>query len=125
VRPAGHWWPGPDYVTWIGIDGFYYRPSDTFRNIFADTIEQVRSFAATKPVLLSETGVGPAAGPFLKIQDLFSGMARYKTLGLVWFDKNQHAGIYHQDWRIEDNRFAQAAFRLGVQDQLRPESALH
>ncbi len=65
-------------------------------------------------VLLLETAVGPVAGQFVKIQDLFHGMASYKTLGLVWFDKAQHEGIYHQDWRIEDNPAAEAAFRLGV-----------
>ena len=37
-------------------------------------------------VLLSETTVGPAAGQFAKINNLFYGMRRYKTLGLVWFD---------------------------------------
>lgn len=124
VSPAARWWPGPDYVTWIGVDGFYYRASDTFRNIFADTIRQVRSFS-DKPLLLSETAVGPAAGQFLKIQDLFSGMAKVKALGLVWFDKNQHAGIYHQDWRIEDNKSAEDAFRLGVHDQLQPATTAH
>ena len=118
VRPAAPWWPGPDYVTWIGIDGFYFRPSDTFRSIFAGTIRQVRSF--NKPVLLSETGVGPRAGQFIKIEDLFKGMTRFKTLGLVWFDETQHAGIYHQDWRIEDNRGALAAFSFGVRNHLKP-----
>jgi len=32
----------------------------------------------------------------------------------VWFDIAQHQGIYHQDWRIEDSRAAEAAFRLGA-----------
>ena len=34
---TGHiadWWPGPSYVTWVGIDGYYYRPSDTFARVF-------------------------------------------------------------------------------------------
>ena len=55
-----------------------------------------------KPILLSETAVGPAAGQFAKIGNLFDGMRRYRTLGLVWFDIDQHGGILHQDWRIED-----------------------
>jgi hypothetical protein len=41
-------------------------------------------------------------------------MHKYKTLGLVWFDKTQDQGIYHQDWRIEDSQSAVAALRLGV-----------
>ena len=50
---------------------------------------------------------------FVKIQDLFHGMATYKTLGLVWFDKDQHGGIDHQDWRIEDNEPAEDLLPAG------------
>jgi len=117
--PVASWWPGAQYVTWVGIDGYYYRHSDTFATVFGKTITQVRSFTG-KPVLLSETAVGPEAGQFAKIQDLFHGMATYKTLGLVWFDKPQHAGLYHQDWRIKDNVQAEISFRLGVRDELAP-----
>ncbi len=111
--PIQSWWPGAQYVTWVGIDGYYYRRSDTFASVFGRTIDQVRGFT-DKPVLLSETAVGPDAGQYVKIQDLFSGMARYKTLGLVWFDKDQNQGLYHQDWRIEGDSAAEAAFRLGL-----------
>jgi Glycosyl hydrolase family 26 len=108
--PVTAWWPGAGYVTWVGIDGYYYRPSDTFRSVFGDTIKQVRSFTG-KPVLLSETAVGPEAGQAAKIPGLFAGLRQYKTLGLVWFDIAQDAGIYHQDWRIENSPAAEAAFR--------------
>jgi hypothetical protein len=111
--PIQDWWPGARYVTWVGIDGYYYTPADTFDNVFGKTIDQVRELTG-KPVLLSETAVGPRAGQFVKIGDLFAGMAKYKTLGLVWFDKTQDDGIYHQDWRIEGDQTAEAAFRLGV-----------
>ena len=117
--PIASWWPGAQYVTWVGIDGFYYRPSDTFASVFGKTITQVRTFTS-KPVLLSEIAVGPAAGQFAKIQDLFHGMAKYKTLGLVWFDKTQHGSIFHQDWRLADNPLAQISFRLGVRQELAP-----
>jgi glycosyl hydrolase family 26 len=111
--PVQDWWPGSKYVTWVGIDGYYYRPSDTFASVFGTTIVQVRAFTS-KPVLLSETAVGPAAGQFAKIGNLFAGMRRYQALGLVWFDKSQHGSIYRQNWRIEGNAPAQAAFRLGL-----------
>jgi hypothetical protein len=120
--PVADWWPGARYVTWVGIDGYYYRPSDVFKSVFGTTIDQVRAFTH-KPILLSETAVGPQAGQLLKIQDLFGGMARYKTLGLVWFDKTQHSGIYHQDWRIEDSQTAEDSFRLGVRDELTSDKA--
>lgn len=117
--PIASWWPGPKYVSWVGIDGFYYRPTDTFESVFGKTINQVRTFT-TKPVLLSETAVGPGTGnQYAKIQDLFQGLAQDGLLGLVWFDIDQHAaGMYQQDWRIEDNRLAQASFSLGASDEL-------
>jgi mannan endo-1,4-beta-mannosidase len=111
--PIESWWPGAGYVTWVGIDGYYYRPSDTFASVFGKTIDQVRHFTG-KPVLLSETAVGPLAGQSAKIPGLFAGMRQYRTLGLVWFDIAQDAGLYHQDWRIENSPPAEAAFRLGA-----------
>ncbi len=110
---AVDWWPGSAYVTWVGIDGYYYRPSDTFATVFGNTITRVRIFS-DKPILLSETAVGPVAGQFAKINNLFDGMRRYKTLGLVWFDIAQSDGILHQNWRIEDSQAAKAAFRFGA-----------
>jgi len=111
--PIADWWPGAGYVTWVGIDGYYYRPSETFASVFGKTIAGVRQFTG-KPVLLSETAVGPLAGQAAKIPGLFAGIHQYQTLGLVWFDIAQDAGLYHQDWRIEDSPPAEAAFRLGA-----------
>ena len=111
--PVVSWWPGARYVTWVGIDGYYYRPSDTFATVFGKTIAQVRMFTS-KPVLLSETAVGPGADQAAKIRELFTGQRQYQTLGLVWFDIAQHNGIYHQDWRVEDHPGAETAFRLAA-----------
>ncbi len=119
--PIASWWPGPQFVTWVGIDGFYYKTSDTFSSVFGRTISQVKSLTS-KPILLAETAVGPQAGQFVKIHDLFLGMASSGTLGLVWFDIAQSDGILHQDWRIEDNPTAALAFRLAVHDYLAPAS---
>jgi mannan endo-1,4-beta-mannosidase len=119
VSPVASWWPGSKYVTWVGIDGYYYREGDDFEGVFGRTIDEVRKFT-NKPVLLSETAVAPGSGQFASILDLFHGMANYKTLGLVWFDLNQNNGIYHQDWRIEDSGPAQAAFQLGIHKELTP-----
>ena len=117
--PIASWWPGAQYVTWVGIDGYYYQPSDTFASVFGQTINQVRAFTS-KPVLLSETAVGPDAGQFAKIQDLFHGMAAYKTLGLVWFDKAQHgSGSTTRTGGSKTTRRPQISFRLGVRENWR------
>jgi hypothetical protein len=111
--PIKSWWPGARYVTWVGIDGYYGRPSDTFASLFGQTIGQVRALT-DKPVLLSETAVTPLADQYANIVNLFEGMATYNTLGLVWFDKDQQGIPNGQDWRIEGNLAAEAAFRVGV-----------
>ncbi len=116
--PISAWWPGAAYVTWVGIDGYYSKPTDSFGRVFATTINQVREIT-DKPILLSETAVGRSADQLADILDLFRGMAQYRTLGLVWFDKDQSGlttppGTPHEDWRIEDNSLAERAFRLGV-----------
>jgi mannan endo-1,4-beta-mannosidase len=120
--PVASWWPGAKYVNWVGIDGYYRHPSDTFASVFGNTINQVRAFTG-RPVLLSETAVGPGAGQFVKIPDLFHGMAVYNTLGLVWFDKDQQ-GVTGggQDWRIEGDFQAEVQFKLGISEDLAPES---
>jgi hypothetical protein len=118
---AVSWWPGVQYVNWVGIDGYYVDPSDTFTSVFGKTISQVRAFT-NLPILLSETAVAPAAVPLVKIPDLFQGIATASTLGLVWFDKDQQGdpGSNHQDWRIENNPQAQIVFKLDVRTYLSP-----
>jgi mannan endo-1,4-beta-mannosidase len=113
--PIASWWPGPRFVTWVGIDGYYFKSSDTFDSVFGSTIENVRHIT-NKPILLSETAISPKATPrFAKIGDLFTGMQKDKTLGLVWFDKDQkNDGYRHQDWRIEGNFPAETAFSSWV-----------
>jgi Glycosyl hydrolase family 26 len=111
IAPAVRWWPGASYVTWVGIDGYYLRPADTFDTVFARTIDQIREFTS-KPVLLSQTAISPGAHQYIKIPDLFRGIQKYKALGLVWFDQTQRHGTHDQDLRLEDNVSAGAIFRL-------------
>jgi Glycosyl hydrolase family 26 len=111
--PIASWWPGAEYVTWVGIDGYYYRPSENFFSVFGSTIAQVHMLTG-RPVLLSETAVGQVAGQAGKIPGLFAGMREYGTLGLVWFDITQHGGLYNQDWHIGNHTTAEAAFRRGA-----------
>jgi hypothetical protein len=111
--PIAEWWPGRAYVTWVGIDGYYTSPKDTFSRVFGRTIKQVRKITQD-PVLVSETAVGPSADRSAKIPDLFRGLAKYKTLGLVWFDLPSDHGVLNQNWRIEGNLPAENAFSYSV-----------
>jgi mannan endo-1,4-beta-mannosidase len=98
------WWPGRRYVTWVGIDGYYRRPSWKFAALFGPTIKAVH-LLTRDPILISETGVAPSAGKPAKIVNLFAGVRAYGLLGLVWFD-----AVAHHDWRLDDQA-AILAFR--------------
>jgi mannan endo-1,4-beta-mannosidase len=107
------WWPGNPYVTWVGIDGYYFKPSWRFAPLFGPTIKAVRKLTRA-PILIAETGAGPASGQPAKIADLFAGIHAYGLLGFVWFDAT---GI--QDWRL-DSATALAAFREGAKSFKKP-----
>jgi len=101
------WWPGNSYVTWVGIDGYYYKPSWTFASLFGPTIKAIRGLTLA-PILISETSVAPAADKPAKIANLFAGVRDYGLLGLVWFNSDKH-----RNWSISDPASA-AAFRRGA-----------
>ena len=108
AAPVAPWWPGASYVTWVGLDGYFYRPSQTFQGLFGPTIAAVRTLTRD-PVLIAETAATPAAGKSAKIASLFAGVHAYGLLGFVWFDADTK-----QDWRVSDDPSAVAAFRAGT-----------
>jgi mannan endo-1,4-beta-mannosidase len=113
IPSPARWWPGSSYVTWVGIDGYYLKPSWTFASLFGPTIRAVRALTLA-PILISETSATPAAGKPAKIADLFAGIRAYGLLGFVWFNVNKN-----EDWTISDPA-ASAAFRRGAQAYQEP-----
>jgi hypothetical protein len=111
--PVSDYWPGAGYVDWVGIDGYFLQPRDTFGSVFGPTWRAIRKVTRL-PVLLSETAAGQVAGQAAVIPGLLAAVTSHDLLGLVWFDKPQNHGIHHQDWRIEGNLAAEAAFRSGL-----------
>ena len=107
------WWPGAAWVNWTGIDGYYYRATDTFGSVFGSTIADIRTFSSA-PLLIAETAVGTTTDRESQIDALFAGVRAERLAGVVWFDEAQHAGLYHQDWRLEDDPAALAAFTAAV-----------
>jgi mannan endo-1,4-beta-mannosidase len=107
------WWPGSSYVTWVGIDGYYLKPSWTFASLFGPTIKAVRGLTLD-PILIAETGAAPAVGQPAKIANLFAGVHAYGLLGCVWFDARGT-----QDWRLSSPA-AIAAFGRGARTYRKP-----
>ncbi len=107
---AAAWWPGPHYVTWVGVDGYFARPGETFGSVFHTVLDVVEGLG--KPILISETAVGPGTGNQVAgIDNLFAGLRASRLLGLIWFDQAQDNGQYRQDWRLEGHPALVKAFR--------------
>jgi mannan endo-1,4-beta-mannosidase len=115
IPSPGRWWPGGSYVNWVGIDGYYLKPSWKFAPLFGPTITAVRKLTLD-PILVAETGAVPAAGQPAKIADLFSGIHQYGLLGFVWFNSTTRTG---QHFGLASPA-AVDAFRKGASAYTRP-----
>jgi mannan endo-1,4-beta-mannosidase len=102
------WWPGASYVTWVGIDGYFLAPDETFGYVFDQTLDDVRAFT-DKRILISETAASPAAGKAASIPGLFAAVKSDGLLGLVWFD-----AMGNRDWVIDSDPAALQAFRVAA-----------
>jgi len=115
ITAPGPWWPGRSYVNWVGIDGYYWKPSWTFVSLFGPTIAKVRELTRD-PILIAETAAASAADQAAKITDLFRGVREYGLLGFVWFN-----APHIRDWQI-NGAAAAAALRKGAQTYRLPGS---
>jgi len=111
------YWPGSAYVNWVGFDGYYYQPGDSFALRFGFSLREVQSWWHG-PVIIGETAVGPNTNNMANdIADLFNGVVSNHLLGLIYLDLNVCGGqctTYKQDFRVEDNPGALAAFQQEV-----------
>ena len=120
--PLADYWPGASYVTWVGLDAYYYNVGDDFSSVFGSSIAAIRQ-VTDKPILIAETAIGQVTGQAATIPGLFAGVSATGLLGFVWYDQAQDYGIYHQDWQLEGNPAAVAAFRAALDTYL-PQQAI-
>jgi hypothetical protein len=107
------WWPGSAWVNYVGIDGYYYTASDSFGSVFNAMLGEIRTFSKA-PTIITEVGIGPNPSRPKQIVELYEGATADHFSGIIWFDEKQDNGIYHQDWRLEDDPVALAAFEKAV-----------
>lgn len=107
-------WPGSHYVNWVGIDGYWRQPGDTFSTVLKPTIDEVRHFTHDR-VLIAETGAPDVPEAAQWITSLFAGVEQTPGLiGLVYFD---HASK-HGDYVLAHDAKAQAAFSTQAEQYL-------
>ena len=105
-------------MNWVGIDGYYLKPSWQFAPLFGPTIGVVAALTSD-PILIAETGAVPAAGQPAKIADLFAGIrhvrpARVRLVRLYQLSSARPFGI--------NSSAAIAAFHKGAETYHRPGS---
>ncbi len=65
--PMNNFYPGDDYVEWIGLDGYNYAgsrsmPWCSFQEIFGSSYDEIIKLAPTKPLTLAETASDESGG---------------------------------------------------------------
>jgi mannan endo-1,4-beta-mannosidase len=106
-------YPSDAYVDWVGVDSYYIHMDIHFSEIFTRVFNTIRSFT-NRPFLISETGVQP--GPYAAqcVRDLFANIKTASDLvGFIWFNYDK-ASVGREDWRLQDDPAALAAFRQAV-----------
>ena len=102
------WYPGDQWVTYVGLDGYFIHPTDTFGTVFDQTLRQLSAFTK-KSVFVTETGANPGKQRVKQINSLFAGLeATPRIVGFIWFDYYKYVG---HDWILEGDKPALKAFR--------------
>jgi beta-mannanase len=111
------YWPGPDYVDWVGLDAYNWGSSPTtawnsVTKVLGARVALLQSYE--KPIIVAETACAePGGDKAAWISDLFgelTGDYRGVIDAAVWF--NEPFGPF--DWRTNSSPSAQASFVSGV-----------
>jgi hypothetical protein len=118
ISPLKNWWPGNAYVNWVGIDGHYIHPADTFNSTFGATIRGIRKLTSD-PVLIAETAVAPGSAQPGQLANLFTSAGHAPgILGFVWFNIDAR---YH--WHLGSDLAGEDEFRREAKAYLTARAA--
>lgn len=113
------WYPGHEYVDVLGVDGYNWGSclSSTSwvspEQLFGATLDELRSIAADKPILIAEVGCAESGGSKAGWIATFVEFLRRQSdvVGFVWFDHAKET-----DWRIESTPESAAAMAEAMRD---------
>jgi mannan endo-1,4-beta-mannosidase len=118
------YYPGDEYVDWVGISGFNWGTTDppdsrwrTFEEIYRKPLAYLRTLG--KPIVLAEIGCVEQGGS--KADWLTDAYARVRTAhpevkAVVYFDSLEVRPQDVQDWRIATSASSAQAYRAAVAD---------
>ncbi len=109
-EPLNGLYPGDRYADWVALDGYNWgstRPWgwQSFTDVFAVGLAELRAVAPTKPLAIAEIGCAPGSGKADWVRDALSRARQAGARMVVWFEHNKEA-----DWRLtSDPAVAEAA----------------
>jgi hypothetical protein len=114
-HPLAIFYPGDDFVDWVGIDGFCWGGSigwPSFTSIFGSTYDRIAALTS-KPVLIAETAAGEEGGD--KAAWIASALEeeapRFPHVrALAWFNEEDPRA----DFRVDSSPASLQAFRAAI-----------
>ncbi|WIE76970.1 glycosyl hydrolase [Curtobacterium sp. MCSS17_007] len=123
------YYPGADYVDWVGMSGYYRTATEqpTFQNTFGATLAQLRQVAPGKHVLLNEIGATETGGSVSDSQksqwidslfDALADPANRDVIGFAYFSQVATTIVdgtrTTNDWRLDSRADSLATFAEGI-----------
>ena len=123
------YYPGSDYVDWVGMSGYYRKSAEapTFATTFTKTLDQLRQIAPDKHILLSEVGAtesgaaitdGQKARWITSLFDALADPANSDVIGFAYFSETATTIVdgvrATNDWRLNSRADSLAAFVAGI-----------
>lgn len=113
-EPLAQLYPGDAYVDWVALDGYNWgslKPWgwQSFTDIFALGLRELRSVAPDKPLAIAEIGCAPGPGRAAWVTDALQQARTAGARMLVWFEHDKET-----DWRLSSDAAAAAAARAVV-----------
>ena len=112
--PLAPLYPGDNGVEWVALDGYNWggSPDDwrTFVQVFNASLDELKTIAGGKPVMIAETASAEAGGDkaaWIRQAMLTDLPQRYPQVrAFVWFNEAKE-----RDWRFNSSVEARTAFR--------------
>jgi hypothetical protein len=111
--PFEPYYPGDEYVDWLGIVGYYGTGAESFDQIYGDSLAALNALA-DKPVVITEIGAPDTDGRQEEwVRDMFDSLPDYPSvIGFIWFEVE-----IVENWRLADHEEAAKAFAEEADDK--------
>ncbi len=87
--PVTPYWPGSQYVSLVGIDGYLRSDSATYQSVFGQTVAKIRALTS-KPIWIAETGLNIDATTGARLGAYLADVRASGLRGLLYFNQAQY-----------------------------------